>query len=102
MFHKRTRTGEQTTMRKKGTGWVYERTGGRWWVQFSVNGEVHREPATVQLRNGLTVAARTREEAEKYLAGRLRKVHAHQEDPTKPFLSQRDRRRTVLELLEAL
>lgn len=40
--------------------------------------------------------------AEKYLRAWLKEVHAHELDPTKPFISQRDRRRTIEELLDAL
>ena len=40
--------------------------------------------------------------AEKYLRARLKQVHAHELDPTKPFITQRDRKRTIGELLDAL
>jgi integrase len=87
--------------RKRGTGSVFQR-GDRWWVKFYADGKPQRESATVQRRNGVIEPARTWEEAEKYLEGRLRKVHAHQEDPSKPFITQRIRRLTIDDLLTSL
>jgi integrase len=49
-------------------------------------------------------SAKTADEAQarKYLQKCLKKVHAHEEDPSKPFLTQHDRRRTIADLMNAL
>jgi integrase len=75
----------------RGDGRVFKR-GETWWVAFYVDGHEQRE------------SAKTKDEgtAHKYLRKKLKEVHAHELDPAKPFLSQRDRKRTVGELMGAL
>ena len=75
----------------RGDGRTFKR-GETWWVAFYVDGREQRE------------SAKTKDEAtaEKYLRRKLKEVHAHELDPAKPFLSQRDRKRTVSNLLDAL
>ena len=75
----------------RGDGRVFRR-GGNWWVAFYVDGRERRE------------SAKTRDEqtAQKYLRKKLKEVHAHELDPAKPFLTQRDRKRTVADLMDML
>src|SRR6266851_3781068 len=75
----------------RGDGITYKR-GETWWVQFYVDGKQQRE------------SAKTSDEAtaQKYLRRRLKEVHAHEFDPAKPFITQRDRRRTITDLIDAL
>ena len=63
-----------------------------WWVQFYVDGKQQRESAKTT----------DRETGEKYLRRRLKEVHAHELDPSTPFVSRHDKRRTIAELLDAL
>ena len=75
----------------RGDGRIFKR-GETWWVSFYVDGREQRE------------TAKTSDEgkAQKYLRAKLKEVHAHELDPTKPFLAQRDRRRSIADLLDAL
>lgn len=75
----------------RGDGRIFKR-GETWWVAFYVDGREQRE------------SAKTKDEAaaQKYLHRKLKEVHAHELDPAKPFLSQRDRKRTVADLMDAL
>jgi integrase len=78
-------------MRDYGTGSKYLR-GTTWWIAFYVDGKIQRE------------STKTADEgkAEKILRGRLKEVHAHELDFSKPFLAQRDRKKTIADLLDAL
>ncbi len=78
-------------MRRRGDGRLLLR-GKTWWMQFYVDGRQHRE----------STKAADRERAEKVLRARLKEVHAHELDPTRSFVSQHDRRRTVADLMDAL
>src|SRR4051812_18222992 len=75
----------------RGDGRTFKR-GEAWWIAFYVDGREQRE------------SAKTKDEAaaQKYLRRKLKEVHAHELDPAKPFLSQRDRKRTVSDLMDAL
>lgn len=75
----------------RGDGRIFKRRE-TWWIAFYVDGREQRE------------SARTKDEgtAQKYLRRKLKEVHAHELDPSKPFLSQRDRKRSVSELMDAL
>ncbi len=75
----------------RGDGRIFKR-GEHWWVSFYVDGREQRE------------TARTTDEAkaQKYLRAKLKEVHAHELDPGKPFITQRDRRRTIADLMDAL
>jgi integrase len=75
----------------RGDGRIFKR-GETWWVSFYVDGKEQRE------------TAKTGDEsrAEKYLRAKLKEVHAHELDPTKPFMTQRARRRTIADLMDAL
>ena len=77
-------------MREYGTGSKYLR-GSTWWIAFHVDGKLHRE--------GTKTA--DEQKAEKILQKRLKEVHAH-EVTGSLFLAQRDRKRTVADLLDAL
>jgi hypothetical protein len=76
--------------RQRGDGRTFLR-GSRLWCGFSVDGVEHRE------------STKTNDpiKAEKYLRMRLKEVHAHQFSRTK-FISQRDHRRTIADLMDAL
>jgi integrase len=75
----------------RGDGRTFKRRD-TWWIAIYVDGREHRE------------SAKTRDEgaAQKYLRRKLKEVHAHELDPSKPFLSQRDRKRSVSDLMDAL
>jgi integrase len=75
----------------RGDGRIFKR-GDTWWIAFYVDGREQRE------------SAKTKDEgtAVKYLRKKLKEVHAHELDPTKPFLTQRDRKRTIADLMDAL
>ena len=75
----------------RGDGMIWKR-GEIWWVAFYVDGKKQRESA----KTG------DEETARKYLRRRLKEVHAHECDPTKTFITQRDRRRTIADLVDAL
>jgi integrase len=82
---------QQTTRRMRGDGSIYRR-GATFWICVYVDGKQQRE------------SAKTGDEATalKYLRNRLKEVHAHELDPSKPFLTQRARRRSVSDLMDAL
>jgi integrase len=75
----------------RGDGRIFKR-GERWWVAFYVDGHEQRE------------SAKTSDEgtANKYLRNKLKEVHAHELDASKPFITQRARKRTVADLTDAL
>lgn len=75
----------------RGDGRIFRR-GKTWWIAFYVDGREQRQ------------SAKTSNEAaaQKCLRNKLKEVHAHELDPTKPFITQRDRKRTVADLMEAL
>ena len=75
----------------RGDGRIFKR-GETWWMSFYVDGREHRE------------SCKTTDEAKatKTLRAKLKEIHAHELDPTKPFLGQRDRKRTVADLLDSL
>jgi integrase len=77
--------------RQRGDGRIFPR-GSKLWCGFYVDGVEHRE------------STKTNDpiKAEKYLRGRLKEVHAHELDLTKPFITQRDRKRTISDLMDAL
>src|SRR5204863_7877947 len=59
---------------------------------FYVDGRQHRE----------STKKSDREQAQKYLHKRLKEVHAHELDPSRQFVSQHDKRRSIAELMDAL
>ena len=75
----------------RGDGRIFKR-GETWWMSFYVDGREHRE------------SSKTSDEAKasKILRAKLKEVHVHELDPTKPFLAQRDRKRRVADLLDSL
>jgi integrase len=75
----------------RGDGRTFKR-GETWWIAFYVDGREQRESSK----------AKDEAAAQKYLRGKLKEVHAHEVDPSKPFLSQRGRKRTVSGLMDAL
>jgi integrase len=77
--------------RQRGDGRIFPR-GRTLWCSFYADGVEHRE------------STKTNDpiKAEKYLRARLKEVHAHELDPTKPFISQRDRRRKIDDLMDGL
>jgi len=75
----------------RGDGRLFLR-GNTWWVQFNVDGRQHRESAKTA----------DREKAAKHLRSRLKEVHAHELDPSRQFVSQHDKRRSIAELMDAL
>jgi integrase len=77
--------------RQRGDGRIFLR-GSKLWCAFSVAGVEHRESTNTN----------DPIKAEKYLRARLKHVHAHELDPIKPFITQRDRKRDIHELLDAL
>jgi integrase len=66
--------------------------GSTYWVQFYVDGRQMRESS----KTGDPM------KAEKYLRGRLKEVHAHELDASRPFISRSDKLRTIAELMDAL
>jgi integrase len=78
-------------MKVRGDGRVFLR-GSTWWVQFYVDGRQMRESSKTT----------DQKKAEKYLRGRLKEVHAHELDPSKPFVSRHDKLRTIADLMDAL
>ena len=66
--------------------------GQNWWIAIYVDGRELRESAKT----------RDEETAEKYLRNRIKEVHAHELDPKKPFLTQRDRKRNINSLMDSL
>jgi integrase len=77
--------------RERGDGSIYKR-GRTWWIAFHLNSHLQRESAKTE----------DEQKALKILRARLKEVHAHELDPSKPFITQRDRRRTISDLLGAL
>jgi integrase len=75
----------------RGDGRIFKR-GERWWIAFYVDGREQRESAQTS----------NEEAAQKYLRKKLKEVHAHELDPAKPFITQRERKRTVADLMDAL
>src|SRR5215471_3759723 len=75
----------------RGDGRIFKR-GERWWIAFYVDGHEQRESAKTS----------SEEIAQKYLRNKLKEVHAHELDPAKPFITQRDRKRTVADLMDGL
>jgi integrase len=75
----------------RGDGNLYKR-GTTWWCAFYVDGKQQRESAKTS----------DEETAKKYLRRRLKEVHAHECNPAERFLTQRDRRRTIADLVDAL
>jgi integrase len=75
----------------RGDGRIFKRGRG-WWIAFYVDGREQRESAKTSNENA----------AQKYLRKKLKEVHAHELDPAKPFITQRDRRRTVDNLMDGL
>lgn len=75
----------------RGDGRIFKR-GETWWISFYVDAREQRE------------SAKTNDEdrALKTLRAKLKEVHAHELDPAKPFLTQRHRKRTIADLLDAL
>jgi integrase len=78
-------------MKLRGDGRTFAR-GPKWWIAFYVDGKEQRESAKTT----------DPEKAEKYLRRRLKEVHAHEFDPSKPFVSRHDQRRAIAELMDAL
>ena len=75
----------------RGDGRIFKR-GMTWWMSFYVDGKEQRE----------STKTNDEERARKYLRAKLKEVHAHELDLTKPFLTQRHRKRTIADLLDAL
>jgi integrase len=75
----------------RGDGRIFKR-GETWWIAFYVDGREQRESAK-------TSNERT---AQKHLRKKLKEVHAHEFDPMTPFVTQRERKRTVSDLMDAL
>jgi integrase len=75
----------------RGDGRIFKR-GETWWMSFYVDGREQRESTKTS----------DEEKAGKILRAKLKEVHAHELDPTKPFLTQRNRKRSVADLLDAL
>ncbi len=75
----------------RGDGRIFKR-GETWWVAFYVDGREQRESAKTS----------NEETAQKHLRKKLKEVHAHELDPAKPFMTQRDRKRTIADLIDAL
>jgi integrase len=75
----------------RGDGRVFKR-GGTWWIAFYVDGREQRESAKTDDQGT----------AQKYLRKKLKEVHAHELDPTRPFITQRERKRTISDLMDAL
>ena len=75
----------------RGDGRIFKR-GGTWWIAFYVDGREQRESAKTDNEGA----------AQKYLHKKLKEVHAHELDPAKPFITQRERKRTVADLMDAL
>jgi integrase len=75
----------------RGDGRIYKRSE-TWWVGFYVDGREQRQ------------SAKTTDEgkARKYLRARLKEVHAHELDASRPFLTQQIRKKTIADLMDAL
>lgn len=77
--------------RSRGDGRIFPR-GKKLWCAFYVDGKEVRESCKTS----------DPAKAEKYLKARLKKVHAHEESPEEKFLSKRDYKKTVGDLMDAL
>src|SRR4051794_4963429 len=75
----------------RGDGRIFKRSE-TWWIAFYVDGREQRESAKTS----------SEEVAQKYLRRKLKEVHAHELDPAKPFITQRDRKRTIADLMDGL
>jgi integrase len=75
----------------RGDGRIFRR-GETWWIGFYVDGKEQRE----------STKTNDEERAKKILRAKLKEVHAHELDPTKPFLSQSNRKRSIADLMDAL
>ncbi len=75
----------------RGDGRIFKR-GETWWMSFYVDGREQRESTKTS----------DEEKAGKILRAKLKEVHVHELDPTKPFITQRNRKRSVGDLLDAL
>jgi integrase len=75
----------------RGDGRIFKR-GKTWWMSFYVDGREQRE----------STKTNDEDKARKILRAKLKEVHAHELDPTKPFLTQRHRKRSIADLLDAL
>lgn len=75
----------------RGDGRIFKRRE-TWWIAFYVDGREQRESAKTN-NEGMAL---------KYLRKKLKEVHAHELDPAKPFITQRERKRTVSDLMDAL
>ncbi len=87
-------TSTQTTQPKRirGDGRIYKR-GDVFWCAFYCNGKQQRE----------STYTRDEKKAEKYLQKRREKARAHEMNPTaNQFLSRRDNKRTVRDIMDAL
>jgi integrase len=75
----------------RGDGRIFKR-GETWWMALYVDGKEQRE----------STKTNDEEKARKIWRARLKELHSHELDPTKPFLTQRHRKRSIAELLDAL
>jgi len=75
----------------RGDGRIFKR-GEIWWMSIYVDGREQRE----------STKSNDEDKARKTLRSKLKEVHAHELDPTKPFLTQRHRKRSIADLLDAL
>src|SRR5471030_2558720 len=75
----------------RGDGRIFKR-GATWWMSFYVDGHEQRE----------STKTKDEEKARKTLRAKLKEVHAHELDPTRPFLTRRHRKRTIADLLNEL
>ena len=57
---------------------------------------------TVREQRESTTRRTMKRRLQRFSGRKLKEIHAHELDPTKPFLAQRDRKRTVADLLDAL
>jgi len=77
--------------RQRGDGRTFLR-GSVYWCAFYVDGKEHRESCETD----------NPKKAEKFLRDRLKAVHVHQADRSKPFITVGDRKRTIADLMDAL
>jgi len=75
----------------RGDGRIFKR-GETWWMSFYVDGKEQRQ----------STKTNDEEKALKVWHKKLKEKHSHEEDPTKPFLTQRQRKRSIADLLDAL
>ena len=80
-----TRPSTTQPKRQRGDGRVFLR-GNKRWCGFYADSIEHRE----------STGTNDPIKAEKYLRARLKEVHAHELEPTKPFITQRDRARLMI------